>query len=117
MSRIRWPEGTTFRQIELVPEDRRKQGDLREGMREGFTFGQYLMLLDYTSRLLREGKATVSAAEASIFVRIGGSAESWGARMLKLNGARLLGRFLAASRERLRELAQRIGVRHLANVG
>ena len=40
-----------------------------------------------------------------------------GARMLKLSGARLLGRFLSASRGRLREIAQRIGVRHLVNVG
>ena len=39
----------------LIPiEDRRKQGALHEGMREGFTFGQYLMLVDYTSRLGRD---------------------------------------------------------------
>jgi len=37
--------------------------------------------------------------------------------MLKLSGARLLGGYLSASRDRLREIAQRIGVRHLVNVG
>ncbi len=98
-------------------EDRRKQGALREGMREGFTLGQYLMLVDYTSRFVRDGKASVTAEVESIIMRLGSSAESWGARMLKLSGARLLGRFMSASRDRLREIAQRIGVRHLANVG
>ena len=101
----------------VIDADRRKQGALREGMREGFTLGQYLMLVDYTSRLVRDGKAAVTAEVVSIFTRLGSSAESWGARLLKLSGARLLGRFLSASRDRLREIAKRIGVRHLVNVG
>jgi len=106
------------RDLWLVPiEDRRKQGALREGMRDGFTLGQYLMLVHYTSRLVRDGKASVTAEVESIFSRLGSSAKSWGARMLKLNGARLLGRFLSASRDRLREVAPRIGVGHLFNVG
>jgi len=50
------------RDLWLIPiEDRRKQGALREGMREGFTLGQYLMLVDYTSRLVHDGKAAVTA--------------------------------------------------------
>jgi len=82
------------RDLWLVPiEDRRKQGALREGMREGFTLGQYLMLVDYTSRLVSDGKASMTAEVEGIFKRLGSSAESWGARMLKLSGARLLGRF------------------------
>ena len=49
------------RDLWLIPiEFRRKQGALREGMREGFTLGQYLMLVDYTSRLVRDGKAVVT---------------------------------------------------------
>ncbi len=102
----------------LVPiEDRRSKGELREGMREGFTLGQYLLLVDYTSRLVRDGKASVTSDVESIFARLGSSAEGWTSRLLKLSGAKLVGRFLAASRDRLREIAQRIGVRHLANVG
>ena len=46
-------------------------------MREGFTLGQYLMLVDYTSRLVRDGKAAVTAEVESIFTRLGSSAESW----------------------------------------
>ena len=73
------------RDLWLIPiEDRRKQKALREGMRGGFTLGQYLMLVDYTSRLVRDGKAAVTAEVESIFTRLGSSAESWGARMLKL---------------------------------
>jgi len=42
-----------------------------EGMREGFTLGQYLMLVDYTSRLVRDGKATVTAEVESILRGLG----------------------------------------------
>ena len=102
----------------LVPiEDRRERGALREGMRNGFTLGQYLMLVEYTGRMLREGKAAISSELADIFSRLGCTPETWGVRMSKLTGGRMLGRFLAASRERLRQLASKLNVRHLANVG
>ena len=102
----------------LIPiEDRRERGALREGMRSGFTLGQYLMLVEYTGRMLREGKAAISSEVVDIFARLGCTPETWGVRMKKLTGGRLLGRFLAASRERLRQLAGTLNVRHLANVG
>ena len=50
-----------------------------------------------------------------ILERLGSSPESWQARLEKLRGGRLLGRFFAASRERLREVATRLAVDHLAN--
>ena len=78
--------------------------------------GSYLLLVDYTGRLFREGKATISRELAGIFDRMGSSAESWWARLEKLRQGRLLGRFFASSRERLREVAIRLGVRHLANL-
>jgi hypothetical protein len=102
----------------LVPvEDRRGLGSLREGMSSGFTLGQYVMLVEYTGRMLRNGKVTISTEVADVFARLGCTPESWGVRMTKLVGGRLLGRFLAASRDRLRELASKLSVRHLANVG
>ena len=102
----------------LVPiEDRRERGALREGMHSGFTLGQYLMLVEYTGRMLRNGQAAISSEVADIFSRLGCTPEIWGVRMAKLTGCRLFGRFLAASRDRLRELASRLNVRHLANVG
>ena len=51
-----------------------------------------------------------------ILNRLGSSAERWQARLEKLKGGRLLGRFFAASRDRLREVAARLKVHHLANL-
>jgi len=87
-------------------EDRRRLDSTREGM-----------LVDYTGRLFREGKAAISRELSGIFARLGSSAESWWARLEKLSRGRLLGRFFAASRERLRQVAARLGVHHLANLG
>ncbi|MFI5460043.1 MAG: hypothetical protein ACHRXM_31885 [Isosphaerales bacterium] len=53
---------------------------------------------------------------AGIFDRLGSRAENWQARMEKLSKGRLFGRFFAASREKLREMAERLNVRHLVNL-
>jgi hypothetical protein len=98
-------------------EDRSRLDSAREGMLEGFSLGSYLLLVDYTGRLFREGKAAISSELSAIFDRLGSNAESWWARLEKLSRGRLLGRFFAASRARLREVAGRLGVHHLANLG
>jgi hypothetical protein len=98
-------------------EDRRQLDSSREGMLEGFSLGSYLLLVDYTGRLFREGKATISRELSGVFDRLGSSAESWWTRLEKLSKGRLLGRFFAASRDRLREAATQLGVHHLANLG
>ena len=97
-------------------EDRRGLDSPREGMMQGFPLGSYVKLVEYTGRLFRQGKASISAELAGIFERLGLSAESWRIGMEKLRGDRLLGRFFAASRVKLREIAQRLGVRHLVNL-
>jgi REP element-mobilizing transposase RayT len=98
-------------------EDRSRLDSGRPGMLEGFSLGSYLMLVDYTGRLFRDGKAVISAELSSILERLGTSAEAWRERLHKLKDGRLLGRFFAASRERLREVAAHLGVHHLANLG
>jgi hypothetical protein len=104
--------------IWLCPiEDRRGIDSPREGMVEGLCLGSYLLLVDYTGRLFREGKATISREMAEIFERLGSSAETWQMRMDKLRTGRLLGRFFAASRERLREVSARLGLRRVPNLG
>ena len=65
-------------------EDRRRQGSTREGMLEGFSLGSYLLLVDYTSRLCRQGKARVSRQVASILERLGTSSDVWGQRIQAL---------------------------------
>jgi len=96
-------------------EDRRRLDSPAEGMLEGFSLGNYLLLVDDTGRHFREGKAVISAEVGAIVEGLGSSAENWQARLQKLASERLLGRFFAATRSRLREMAQRLGVHRLAN--
>ena len=104
--------------IWLCPiEDRSEVDSSRVGMLHGFALGSYLALVDYTGRLFRDGKAVISAELAGILERLGSSAEGWRERLEKLKAGRLLGRYFAASRGRLREVAARLGVHHLANLG
>jgi hypothetical protein len=74
------------------------------------------LLVDFTGRLFREGKAVISAELTGIFNRLGTTAETWQARLEKLKAGRLLGRFFAASRDRLREVAAHLGIHHVANL-
>jgi hypothetical protein len=97
-------------------EDRRTIDSSREGMLSGFTLGHYLLLVDYTGRLFRRGKASLSRELKFVFDRIGSNAETWQVRLSKLSQGRLLGRFFAASRQRLRDVAGQLGVRHLDNL-
>jgi hypothetical protein len=85
-------------------------------MLEGFSLGSYLLLVDYTGRLFRTGKATISAELTGIFDRLGSSAESWRARLEKLRTRRLFGRFFAVGRETLRAAAARLNVRRVRNL-
>ncbi len=104
--------------IWLCPiEVRRNVDSSREGMLDGFSLGNYLLLIDFTGRLFREDKAVVSADLTGIPERLGSTAEHWQTRLEKLKGGRLLGRFFAATRERLREVTPSLGVHHLANLG
>jgi hypothetical protein len=98
-------------------EDRRGLDSAREGMVEGFSLGSHLLLVDYTARLYREGKAVLSGAVAEILDRLGSSAEVWQARLVQLRRGRLLGRFFAARRERLRAVAARLGLTRVPNLG
>jgi hypothetical protein len=66
-------------------EDRRKVDSSREGMFDGLSLGSYLLLVDYTGRLFREGKAAISTELSGILERLGSGAESWQLRMEKLS--------------------------------
>ena len=71
----------------------------------------------YTGRLFRKGKASISREVAEVLQRIGTTADSWQARLEAPRKGRLLGRFFAARRERLREVAQGLGLRRVPNLG
>ena len=76
-----------------------------------------LQLVDYTARLYRAGKAAVSREVAAILDRLGSTAEEWQERLEKLRQGRFLGRYFATTRDRLREVAQRLGVKRVPNLG
>lgn len=86
-------------------------------MLEGFSLGNNLLLVEYSGRLFRDGKAVISAEPGGILERIGSSAETWWTRIERPSKGQLLGRFFAASRARLREAAAHLGVHHVANLG
>ena len=76
-----WPRASTW----MI---RRRIHDSGAHELEGFSLGSYLILVDYTGRLFRDGKATISAELSGILNRLGCSAESWRARLEKLKGGR-----------------------------
>jgi hypothetical protein len=98
-------------------EDRRRFDSAREGMLEGFSLGNYLLLVDFTARLYREGKAALSREVAGILERLGSCADQWQARLKKLSQGQLLGQFFATRRARLRAVAAGLGLRRVPNLG
>jgi hypothetical protein len=97
-------------------EDRRGLDSSREGMMAGFPLGSYVRLVDYTGRLVRPGKATISAELAGVFERLGSTAQSWHFRMKKLHENRLIGRFFAASQAKLQAIAEHFNLRYVVNL-
>jgi REP element-mobilizing transposase RayT len=97
--------------------DERGRGAVRVGVLEGLSLGSYLQLVDWTSRLVRNGKARVSAQVASILDRLGTSPEVWQMTLQKLfSRSSELGVAFAFHRERLKEAAARRGCHHIANL-
>lgn len=98
-------------------EDRRSRGDSRVGLRESFSLGTYLLLVDATSRMLRPGKARVGPQVAALLERIGTSVEIWQETLRQMfSRPRLLGVAFSFSRGRLHEAAKHRGCHHLANL-
>jgi hypothetical protein len=46
-------------------------------MLEGFSLRNYVLLVEFTGRLFRDGKAAISSELEEILERIGSTAESW----------------------------------------
>lgn len=94
----------------LVPvEDyRSRDKNSREGMLESFSLGSYLALIDYVSRLRREGKARVSSELHDIFTRLETNAEAWGHQLDRMlaSAGNLRGNFFATGSNKLRELRE-----------
>jgi REP element-mobilizing transposase RayT len=69
----------------LVPlQDRREADGRRAGISPGINLASYLRLLDWSSRLIRRGKARVPKEVAEILSRLDSSAGLWQERLEKL---------------------------------
>ena len=90
-------------------EDRLRLDSVREGMVEGFSLGNFLLPVDDSARLFREGKAALWREVSEILDRLGSSAEHRDSRLTKLRQRRLLGRFFATTRQGLQDVAERLG--------
>ena len=104
----------------MVPlEDRRPHtgavpSSPREGVLESLTLGNYLLLLDLTSRLARTGKAQLSAGVAGILERLQTDVETLvGTVQQMLKSDRLRGCFFAMDPEKLRQHSQSTGKRRV----
>jgi hypothetical protein len=98
-------------------DDRRGRKSSREGMLPGVSLASYLVLVEYSARLLHKGKAPLPKEVAAIFEPLEITEEWWHERLLRLSQGRLMGRFAAANRDRLRETAASLGVHRLTNLG
>lgn len=107
----------------LIPiQDRRAHTNAettsaREGLLPTFSLGNYLLLLDYVSRLYREGKARVDESVPGIFERLGLDPGGFCDQVQDmLTSKSLRGNFMASDPARIREIAAKQGRRHLANL-
>lgn len=102
----------------LVPiEDRRRFGASVEGMLEGFTLGNYLMLVEFTHQARRsEYSSSQKRVDSSIFDRLGIDPNSWLDQEKRLTTGNWFGRFLASTRQALRDAASGFGLHHCVNL-
>ena len=97
-------------------QDRTTNGAAREGMMPGLSLSSYLVIVDWTARLCRTGKARITAEVASIMTRLGTSSEYWQSHFQGLLAkTRWLGIYCATSVQRLRAVATKRGVHHVDN--
>ena len=61
----------------LPTDDRRQQGSDRPGLVAGCTLSCYVRLVDWTSRLIREGKAHIDSEALSLFARLKIDPSAW----------------------------------------
>jgi hypothetical protein len=102
--------------MKCLKEPLSRPANREENFRGAFFEGRFQLVIDYTGRLFREGTATISGQLAEILERLSSSAENWQARLEKLSKGRLRGRFFAASRQRRREVAERLHLKRVPNL-
>ncbi len=89
----------------------------RDGMLEHLSLGTYLQVVDYTSRLVRTGKARVAKPVIELFDRLGTTAELWEHHIQRMfSGGKMTGVTYSFHREKLKKAAEYRGRQHVANL-
>jgi len=100
----------------LLPvEDCRPAAGARPGLMPGLTLSCYCRLIDWTSRVVRDGKAHVPEALDSIFARLQAGPDSWGLTVSRLFALPKTAGNHFGSPARLGDAAQKHGQRWVRN--
>jgi len=99
-----------------IEDKRDPNGNGLAGMLHGISLTGYLQLVDWTSRLVRSGKARVAVETPALLSRLGIDAQGWQATLEKLlGGAKRVGNYFG-NETRLTEIAEQRGRRFVKNV-
>ena len=99
-----------------IEDKRDPNGNGLAGMLHGISLTGYLQLVDWTSRLVRPGKARVSAETPALLTRLGIDAQGWQATLEKLlSNTKRVGSYFGGD-SRLTEIATKHGRRFVKNV-
>jgi REP element-mobilizing transposase RayT len=95
------------RRLWLLPtDDARDRGEARAGLAAGCTLSCYVRLIDWTSRLIRAGKAHLDPASRSLFERLRLDPKSWEVTISQLVRSPKRGGSHFGTRARLSEVAR-----------
>lgn len=98
-----------------IEDKRDPNGNGLAGMLRGISLTGYLQLVDWTSRLVRPGKARVAAEAPALLARLGIGPHGWQATLETLLGrTKQIGSYFGAD-QRLAEIAARQGRRFVKN--
>ncbi len=100
----------------LMPIENTCKHDRRQGIVEDFTLGNYLLLIDYSSRRERDGKASLAQEVKPIFERLRVKSDVWENTLESLLGRALRGTYFATESARLSEVAKHFAVHHCNNL-
>ena len=92
-------------------------GGTRAGVSPSINLASYLRLLDWSSRLVRQGKARVTSDVKEILDRLGTGPGQWQERLEKLTAAdRIFGVVFATKAAEITRFATARGVTKLSNL-
>lgn len=100
----------------LAIENRTQRGKSKKGMFDDLSLFQYFLLVDEAGRVPRTGKASISNEAIAILDRLGLDHQTWTLQQQALAEGNFRGNYLAASKDDLKKVAMRRGVKYVVNL-